>query len=184
MMETVFDQLSTQCVAKCDYVKTGLHWSVFLPASEIVRAAKLLYKEECFLEDITAIDAKEGYLVVYRFNHMDRPCRVALRVLVPHAAPKLPSISHVFHGAEWHERETHDFYGIEFSGNPNLVPLLLPADLDVHPLQKEEGVRVGLADLLTPCEVLRAEPGFDLLTPKAEEEGKKAKTAGAEATGA
>ncbi|MCM0756460.1 NADH-quinone oxidoreductase subunit C [Desulfovibrio aminophilus] len=182
MIQTVLDQLSPQCVTKCDYAKTGIHWSVFLSASEIVRAAKLLHKEEYFLESVTAIDAKEGYLVVYLFDHMDRPCRVALRVLVSHAAPKLPSIAGVFHGAEWHERETLDFYGIEFSGNPNLVPLLLPADLDVHPLQKEEGARVALADLLTPCEVVRAVPGFDLLTPKAEDEGKKAKAA--EATGA
>lgn len=184
MIETVLDQLNAQCVAKCDHAKTGLAWSVFLPASELLRAVKLLHKEEFFLEDVTAIDAKEGYLLVYHFDHMDRPGRLALRVLVSHDAPRVPSIAPVFSGAEWHERETRDFYGIDFSGNPNLVPLLLPADLDVHPLQKEEGARAYVADLLSPCEVLRSEPGFDLLTPKAVEGDKKAKAGDGEGTAA
>jgi NADH-quinone oxidoreductase subunit C len=184
MIETVLDQLNAQCVGKCDHAKTGLAWSVFLPASELLRAAKLLLKEEFFLEDVTAIDAKEGYLLVYHFDHMDRPGRVALRVLVPPNAARVPSIAPVYPGAEWHERETRDFYGIDFSGNPNLVPLLLPADLDAHPLQKEEAARAAVADLLAPCEVLRSAPGFDLLTPKAEEDGKKAKAGDGEGTAA
>lgn len=174
MIESILQQLTPRCVAACDPARTGLKCSVFLEAAEIVRAARLLLEAEYFLEDLTAIDAKEGYLVVYHFDHMDRPGRMALRVLVPHDNPKLPSIASVYQGAEWHERETRDFYGLEFVGNPNLVPLLLDPDAGVHPLQKEAGARAWLADLLTPCEVVRAEAGFDLLTPKAEEGGKKA----------
>ena len=185
MIQNVLDQLNAQCVGKCDHAKTGLAWSVFLPVSELLRAVKLLYKDEYYLEDVTAIDAKEGYLLVYHFDHMDRPGRVALRVLVPHNAARVPSIAPIFQGAEWHERETRDFYGIDFSGNPNLVPLLLSADMeDVHPLQKEEAARAAVVDLVAPCEVLRSEPGFDLLTPKAEEGDKKAKAGDGEGTAA
>lgn len=176
MIESILQQLNPQCVAACDPAKTGLNWSVFLRPAEIVRAAGLLLEAEYFLEDVSAVDVKEGYLVVYHFDHMDRPGRVALRVLVSHDNPKLPSISGVFQGAEWHEREARDFFGLEFTGHPNLVPLLLDPEADIHPLQKEPGVRAWVADLLTPCEVVRAEAGFDLLTPKVEEGGKKAAT--------
>jgi NADH-quinone oxidoreductase subunit C len=43
----------------------------------------------------------------------------------------------VFPGANWHERETHDFFGIVFLGHPDLSPLLLPEDADFHPLRKD-----------------------------------------------
>ena len=47
------------------------------------------------------------------------------------------TISPVFPGANWHERETHDFFGIVFRGHPNLEPLLLPEDATYHPLRKD-----------------------------------------------
>jgi NADH-quinone oxidoreductase subunit C len=52
--------------------------------------------------------------------------RLVLRLIVPHNAPKAPSISAIFPGADWHELECFDFYGIDFTGHPNLHFLLLP----------------------------------------------------------
>lgn len=167
MIDALFGVLKVQHMVKCDPAKSGLAWSVFLAPSDLPAAVKLLYKNNYFLEDITAIDAKEGYLAVYHFDHMENPGRVALRVLAPHDAPELPSISSVYQGAEWHERETTDFYGITFSGNPNPVPLLLPPDMTEHPLQKAEAKRAFLWDLLPPAEPLRAAADFTLLTPTA-----------------
>jgi NADH-quinone oxidoreductase subunit C len=46
---------------------------------------------------------------------MTRLGRVVLRIMISHATPKLNSISSIFHGAEWHERETTDFYGISLT---------------------------------------------------------------------
>jgi NADH-quinone oxidoreductase subunit C len=51
----------------------------------------------------------------------------------------VPTISHVHPGANWHERESHDFFGIIFTGHPGLLPLLLPEDADFHPLRKDYG---------------------------------------------
>jgi len=51
--------------------------------------------------------------------------------------PEVPTISHIYQGANWHERETHDFFGIKFIGHPDLSPLLLPEDADFHPLRKD-----------------------------------------------
>jgi NADH-quinone oxidoreductase subunit C len=75
--------------------------------------------------------------VVYDFNHYSELCRVTLRVRIPRDEPRVPSISALYPGANWHERETHEFFGIVFEGHPNLEPLLLPEDADFHPLRKD-----------------------------------------------
>lgn len=75
--------------------------------------------------------------VVYDFNHFAELCRVVVKVLIDRAEPELPTISALIPGADWHERETHDFFGIVFTGHPDLSPLLLPEDADFHPLLKD-----------------------------------------------
>jgi NADH-quinone oxidoreductase subunit C len=75
--------------------------------------------------------------IVYDFNHYKSFCRITVRVRVPRSNPQLPTISSIYPGANWHERETHDFFGIKFIGHPNLIPLLLPEDSDFHPLLKD-----------------------------------------------
>lgn len=52
-------------------------------------------------------------------------------------ALRLPSLVPVFRGADWHERETHEMFGIDFDGHPALAPLLLPDGFEGHPLRKE-----------------------------------------------
>jgi len=74
---------------------------------------------------------------VYDFGRYDQALRVALRVRMLRDQPSLPTISDIYPGAHWHERETHDFFGIVFEGHPYLVPLLLPEDADFHPLRKD-----------------------------------------------
>ena len=64
-------------------------------------------------------------------------CRVAVRTFLPRAEPVVPTISGVFPAADWHERETFDFYGVHFQGHPNLIRILLPEDADFHPLLKD-----------------------------------------------
>ncbi len=75
--------------------------------------------------------------VVYDYFHPLANCRVVVRTRIPRGNPELPTISVVFPGANWHERETHDFFGIRFLGHPDLSPFLLPEDADYHPLRKD-----------------------------------------------
>lgn len=82
-------------------------------------------------------DLVDDLEVIYDFNSTDELCRVVVRTRVPRDNPELPTISQVFPGANWHERETHDFFGIQFVGHPDLSPLLLPEDADYHPLLKD-----------------------------------------------
>jgi NADH-quinone oxidoreductase subunit C len=50
--------------------------------------------------------------------------------------PECPSITDVYVGAQWHERETWEMFGIDFPGHPRLVNLYLPEDFEGHPLLK------------------------------------------------
>ena len=63
---------------------------------------------------------------------------VLLRTRVPADAAAVPSIVDSYPGAAWHERETHEMFGIDFPGHPGgLRPLLLPPEFEGYPLRKE-----------------------------------------------
>ena len=122
-----------------DYKAKGYHLDVDLPPEKIPEAAEILLRENFFIESITGVDwIDDGQLEsVYDFNHFDELCRVVLRTRTDRDNPAIPTISHIYQGANWHERETHDFFGIKFIDHPNLEPLLLPEDADFHPLLKD-----------------------------------------------
>ncbi|WP_413800742.1 NADH-quinone oxidoreductase subunit C [Streptomyces iranensis] len=73
-----------------------------------------------------------------------------LRTTVPHETPALPTATGVYAGAAWHERETHEMFGIGFPGHPGLAPLLLPDGFEGHPLRK---------DFVLAARVVKAWPG-------------------------
>ncbi|WP_228989799.1 NADH-quinone oxidoreductase subunit C [Streptomyces sp. DH8] len=76
--------------------------------------------------------------------------RLMVRTTVPHDAAVLPSAVDVYAGAAWHERETHEMFGVAFAGHPHLVPLLLPEGFEGHPLRK---------DFVLAARVAKAWPG-------------------------
>ncbi|MEU6082053.1 NADH-quinone oxidoreductase subunit C [Streptomyces sp. NPDC047108] len=78
------------------------------------------------------------------------PRRLLVRTTVPHEAPALPTAIGVYAGAAWHERETHEMFGVDFTGHPHLVPLLLPDTFEGHPLRK---------DFVLAARVAKAWPG-------------------------
>ncbi|WP_413115594.1 NADH-quinone oxidoreductase subunit C [Streptomyces sp. CY1] len=73
-----------------------------------------------------------------------------VRTTVPHDAPALPTATGVYAGAAWHERETHEMFGVGFTGHPGLAPLLLPDGFEGHPLRK---------DFVLAARVVKAWPG-------------------------
>jgi len=158
--------LKTQCTAESDYDSTGKRWALFLLPEEIKTAAGRLCDHGFFLEDIAGIDSQEGLVAVYHFDRFTRPGRVALYVTVTHDQPEIPSISNVFSGAAWHERECHDFFGIRFTGHPDLSPILVPHDMERYPLIKETTQRASLNNLLTTGEILDRHPDFALFHEK------------------
>ncbi len=122
-----------------DYSTKGYHLDVVVLPGQVVAAATLLDQHGFTIDTVTGVDwiAEEQMEVVYDFFHTETAFRVVVRSRVPRGAPEMPTISEVFPGANWHERETHDFFGIRFLGHPNLTPFLLPEDADYHPLRKD-----------------------------------------------
>ncbi len=123
-----------------DYKACGYHLDAQVAPDQLLAAVGMVDKGGFFIESITGVDwIKENQMeVIYDFSRYDfDPCRVVIRTRVPRDQPLVPSISSIYAGANWHERETHDFFGIKFSGHPHLVPLLLPEDADFHPLLKD-----------------------------------------------
>jgi NADH-quinone oxidoreductase subunit C len=117
----------------------GYDLDVTVVPGQVVAAAQFLDTHGFAIDTVTGVDwlAAGEMEVVYDYFHPAAPIRVVVRTRVPRSQPELPTVSGVFPGANWHERETHEFYGIRFLGHPNLTPLLLPEDADYHPLRKD-----------------------------------------------
>ena len=152
--------LKTLCKCRHIFEKTGVTWGLFLSPDTLVDAALHLFQAGFFLEDISALDSANGFVAVYHLSAYSDPDRTALYVIVPHDNPQIPTISAVYSGALWHEREAMDFFGIHFTGNPDPKPLLLPEDMTGHPLIKEGKSRAPLKDLLDPGEIVERDPDF------------------------
>jgi NADH-quinone oxidoreductase subunit C len=122
-----------------DFVLKGYHAEATVAPDRVVAAAEALDKEGFSLDTITGVDwmAQAQMEVVYDYFHPLNGLRAVVRARIPREKPELPTISAVFPGANWHERETHDFFGIVFIGHPNLTPFLLPEDATFHPLRKD-----------------------------------------------
>ncbi len=127
-------------IMACDYKVHGYHLDAQVAPDQLLDAVAILDTFEFFLESITGVDwiKDDQFEVVYDFSRYDFDCcRVVIRTRVARSQPSVPTISYLYSGANWHERETHEFFGINFEGHPNLVPLLLPEDADFHPLLKD-----------------------------------------------
>ncbi len=125
-------------ISDSDHGKTGCLLDISVPADEILKVAEVMFSEFYYLEAITGLDFTDGFLVLYHFNRFEMKERVVVRLKVD-KGDKIPTISSIYTGALWHEREVHDFFGIEFEGSPDMRPLLMPEEADFHPLLKEFG---------------------------------------------
>ncbi len=126
-------------VQTLDFNAKGYHLDVRVLPNQVVMTAELLDQNGFAIDTITGVDwlAQNEMEVVYDYFHPTAPHRVVVRTRIPRNEPELPTIRNVFPGADWHEREAHDFFGIRFSGHPDLSPLLLPEDATFHPLRKD-----------------------------------------------
>lgn len=125
-------------ISGCRYEKTGYHARIFAAADTLRDAVMVLYDAGFCLVFTTAVDATPSMQVIYEFAHFDEPCRVQLKSLV-RPDNTIPTISDIYHGSDWYEREVRDFFGIEFDNHPNMTPLILmDEDRDFHPLRKTE----------------------------------------------
>lgn len=91
-----------------------------------------------FVTFLTAVDEEDqGFEVVLHVYSVRRQHHVNVKTLVSKESPHLPTLSGVWVGANWCERETWELFGVEFDGHPNLVKLLLPVEFEGFPLRKD-----------------------------------------------
>ncbi len=100
-----------------------------------------------FFEDLTAVDwfpSSPRFQLSYHLVSHSYKERIRLRVLLDEANPAVDSITPVWAGANYYEREVFDLFGIRFEEHPNLRRILLPEEWKGHPLRKDypvEGYR-------------------------------------------
>jgi NADH-quinone oxidoreductase subunit C len=116
--------------------------TVDVPRELWVRAATLGRDDPdldlSYFDWLSAVDELEaGFDVVSHVYSVRHRHRALLRTRVPREDPRLDSLTGVFAGAGWHERETYEMFGVVFAGHPDLKPLLLPDGFEGHPLRKE-----------------------------------------------
>jgi NADH-quinone oxidoreductase subunit C len=94
-----------------------------------------------FLTDLTAVHYPnrkgEELAVVYHLHNLVDNIRVRFRIYVPVEKPDVYTATGVFASANWMERETFDFYGVNFVGHPDLKRILNVDEMDYFPLRKE-----------------------------------------------
>jgi NADH-quinone oxidoreductase subunit C len=82
-------------------------------------------------------DAGRELAAVYHLLSITHNRRVRLEVRIPDADPHVPSVTGTYPAANWHERETWDFFGIIFDGHPALTRIEMPDDWPGHPQRKD-----------------------------------------------
>jgi len=90
---------------------------------------------------LSAVDWKaDGLEVLCRLENLDAGLTVMMRTRLGAGAVNCPTLTGLFPGADWMERECYDMFGIVFDGHPDLRRILLPDDWDGHPLRKDYAV--------------------------------------------
>ena len=112
-------------------------------ASESVKEIITFLKDKhqfIFLTDLCGIhypEQEKELGVIYHLHNLVENKRIRIKTFVTKENPQVESIVSIYAGANWMERETFDFYGIDFVGHPNLKRILNVEYMDYFPMRKE-----------------------------------------------
>jgi len=111
---------------------------------DIVRAGEALRDDPelafDMIIDLLGVDMyrpEERFEVVYNLYSLKNREYIRLKVLVDEQDLTVPTVTGVWPGANWHERETYDMFGIVFAGHPDLRRMFLPEEFEYYPLRKD-----------------------------------------------
>jgi NADH-quinone oxidoreductase subunit C/D len=96
-----------------------------------------MFLDLCAADYLDKEDRRERFEVVLHLYSVSRKHHVRLKTPVPEAEPRLPTLTGVFKGTNWFEREAWDLLGVVFEGHPNLSRLLTHDAFEGHPLRKD-----------------------------------------------
>jgi NADH-quinone oxidoreductase subunit C len=132
-------------------VETEMDMPVYIVKKEIiVDMLRFLYDDETlryrFLTTLCGIhypDSDQPFGVIYHLHSLENNQRIRIKTFTTLEDITIPSVTAVFAGANWMEREAYDFYGILFSGHPNLKRILNVDEMDYFPMRKEYPLEDG-----------------------------------------
>jgi len=140
--------------------------TVTIARDQIVAACQLL-KNDCgfnMLTDLSGVDnygQDPRYEVSYLLYSLSSRCHLRLKVLLPEDDLILDSVTSVWQGANWHEREAFDMFGIRFRNHPNLKRILMWEGYPYHPLRKDfplAGIPADLPETAVDADSVRRSP--------------------------
>ncbi len=107
-----------------------------------LRDAAIYLRDACgytYLSDIAVVDYLDDGLfeIVYRFYHLDDGDALVIKVRVPRDAPNVPSLTPIWPGADFHEREAFDLFGIVFEGHPSLIRIYMWDEFEGYPMRRD-----------------------------------------------
>lgn len=132
-----------------DFDEGSIQPFIVVPVHRIADVCTFLYENERtyfdFLSCLTGIDngPDVGTMeIVYHLYSVPYGHHIVLKIVFPRnreeeLLPSVPTVSHVWRTANWHEREAFDLLGIHFDGHPDLRRMFMPADWLGHPLRKD-----------------------------------------------
>jgi NADH-quinone oxidoreductase subunit C len=123
--------------------------SVVIKKDRVLEIARYLHEEPELLfdhlRDICGVDylgkKEPRFEVVYHLYSIKHRHFIRLKAQVPEGDCRIQSVVAVWTGANWHERECYDMFGVVFDGHPDLRRVLLPEDWEGHPLRKDYPLR-------------------------------------------
>ncbi|MDI6743822.1 MAG: NADH-quinone oxidoreductase subunit C [Thermodesulfovibrionales bacterium] len=123
--------------------------AVTLKKDRILEICRYLHDDSdlCFdyLVDLCGVDyfgkKEKRFEVVYHLYSIQRCHAIRLKAAVAESSPEIDSVTAVWAGANWHERECYDMFGIIFKGHPDMRRVLMPEDWEGHPLRKDYPVK-------------------------------------------
>ena len=106
---------------------------------DLFKACKLLRDSQGFehLSMISAVEYDSRFELVYHLTSYQNRLLLELITTTPKDDPSVDSVSAIWGGADWQERESYDLMGIKFNNHPKLERILLPKDYMYHPLRKD-----------------------------------------------
>jgi NADH/F420H2 dehydrogenase subunit C len=116
--------------------------AVWVKPANVAEAAQFIHDDSAldfqFLNSISAVDFIEHFQVVYHLTSLRQQHTGVVKARVyGREAPSLPSVYHVWRGADFQEREVWDLMGVRFEGHPNLKRIMLWEGFEGHPLRKD-----------------------------------------------
>jgi len=106
--------------------------------TETLTAAKKFTDVPCdFLHDLCGLDLVDHFEVVYQLSSLHGPQTLRVKAILNHENPVVDSVTRIWQGANYLEREAYDMFGIIFKGHPNLKRIYMWDDFEGYPLRKD-----------------------------------------------